>query len=190
MSLKTNWFKGAPAGLKFATFITPMYKRLYLLSFLAIISIKANSQFFASPAVIAVIPAGAGAQNVQLNCSTPVLQGNTENPGNTDTVTAVGEIARQGESGLQLLTVYPNPASDNLWVRLQLQGPAAGQLLVSDITGRKLNEVKLPQRDYTDWKEQINMSGYESGMYFITASFITANSEETHTFSQKIRLIR
>jgi|GEM_PF-6758458 len=63
---------------------------------------------------------------------------------------------------LQILTAYPNPVIDKMYVLLN-QKPAHGaQLQIADETGRIVSEIKVSSKSVT-----IDFSGLSRGMYFL-----------------------
>ncbi|MDB5283806.1 MAG: in-like serine protease [Bacteroidota bacterium] len=135
------------------------------------------SQFMASPAIMSIVPAGKGTGNAKLNCYPMAVKV----PGNTQ-AQAVLPPATLGS-----LTVYPNPAADELWVRLQLPGAGNGQLAVYNYIGQKISELPL-QAVNSETTQEINVSSYPSGIYFLSLSFMSAKGEKVQMMSQKIQV--
>lgn len=85
--------------------------------------------------------------------------------------------------------VYPNPAVSNVWYGFSF--PESGRLNISlyDVLGQKL--LNAYEANYTTGKtvEQLTVSNYAAGMYFLNVSFISDKDGKTHTFSKKFQVI-
>jgi len=71
------------------------------------------------------------------------------------------------------VSVYPNPANDNLFVELDSKTKNA-QITISDLSGKLIINTKLSNQNNVD------ISGLQLGMYMLTVS--TENGSETVKF--------
>ena len=63
--------------------------------------------------------------------------------------------------------VYPNPATDRLWVRHELDGNQALQLRVFDVQGRQIDDVRFGKNAIPDGLFSLNVGHYPAGTYFL-----------------------
>ncbi|MEZ0540654.1 T9SS type A sorting domain-containing protein [Fibrella arboris] len=75
---------------------------------------------------------------------------------------ALNYVITAAEPTTELLTVYPNPATDRVWVRWQT-GVAAGRFDLADLTGRLVR-----QQVKTGEVTELIVSGLPAGMYLLT----------------------
>ncbi|MEZ0486027.1 T9SS type A sorting domain-containing protein [Fibrella aquatica] len=75
---------------------------------------------------------------------------------------ALNYIITATEAETNTVTVYPNPATDRLWVRWSTGG-AAGQLTLTDLTGRILR-----RQQQTGELTEILVSEFPAGLYLLT----------------------
>ena len=66
----------------------------------------------------------------------------------------------------ELLTVYPNPTTDKLFVVAEKDMPGATTIEISDISGRLVRKLQLSSIVKNENKT-IDIAGIESGVYFI-----------------------
>ncbi len=71
-------------------------------------------------------------------------------------------LASVNENGTMAVSLYPNPANDQLSFTLE----SDAQVSVFDMTGRKVNEVNL-----TAGEAQLNVSEFQSGVYFVNIRY-------------------
>lgn len=83
---------------------------------------------------------------------------------------ALNYIITATEPASSDIAVYPNPATDRLWVRW-LHGSASGQLELADLTGRVVQ-----QHPKTGDVTELSTSGLPTGMYLLT---LRANGQPT-----------
>jgi hypothetical protein len=69
------------------------------------------------------------------------------------------------ENHLDKLTIYPNPAKDNLNVIIETnEGSNAGEIFILNSFGQVMDKMDIKQNsDHL----QFNISGYPAGVYFI-----------------------
>lgn len=66
------------------------------------------------------------------------------------------------------LTVYPNPASEQLNVRLQSGNPIAPQIRILDLTGKVVLEFDDPfSLSGENFRASIDISDLSNGIYFV-----------------------
>ena len=71
-------------------------------------------------------------------------------------------LASVNENGTMAVSLYPNPANDQLSFTLE----SDAQVSVFDMTGRKVNEVNL-----TAGEAQLNVNEFQSGVYFVNIRY-------------------
>lgn len=171
-------------------------KKLYALVALLIAVLAVNAQSL-SPSVIA----SGGAYVSNSNGSLSYTVGEMTM---VETFSANGNILTQGfqqpnESVVGLigitrdefgsLVVYPNPAVDDMWFGLEL--PENGKISISlynDI-GQKISDVY--NSNYTGGKvvQQLNVSVFAAGVYFLTMNFTSEKDGKVHTTTKKFQVI-
>lgn len=97
------------------------------------------------------------------------LDVNTRNVLATETVpvTISGVIGREEPAAPQpTLSLWPNPAEDQLWVQWDHWARAEMQLSLCDLQGREVMQLTVPE-----WERNalLGVSGLETGMYVLTA---------------------
>lgn len=67
-----------------------------------------------------------------------------------------------------VFTAFPNPAKENITIRFSNPVNKQGYLYLTDITGRRVNTITLPENLS---ETTLSLEEYSPGIYFITASF-------------------
>ncbi len=171
-------------------------KKLYTLAAFLVAIFTVNAQSL-TPSVIA--SSGAFVSNTNGSLSYTVGEMTM-----VQTFSANGNILTQGfqqpnESMVGLidithddfgsLVVYPNPAIDDMWFGLEL--PENGKVSVSmfnDI-GQKVADVY--NANYTGGKvvQQLNVTVFAAGLYFLTMNFTSEKDGKVHTTTKKFQII-
>lgn len=103
-----------------------------------------------------------------------------------DNVTGLLDVIKDEYGSLVL---YPNPAVDNVWFGLQL--PEEGHVVVAvhNELGQKVGEVF--NSAYTGGKvvEQVNVSTYAAGVYFLTMTFTTQKESKVYITTKKFQVV-
>jgi Secretion system C-terminal sorting domain len=68
----------------------------------------------------------------------------------------------------QILKIYPNPATTNVNVQLQLPQDSKASLIILNGMGQTVLQRKIDEKDLLDNKISINTEGLGNGMYFIS----------------------
>lgn len=74
------------------------------------------------------------------------------------------------------LSVFPNPVSEKINVRYAIDNPGLVEILLVDITGRTVKELKSENQNSGEYTEVYELNSFERGMYFITIR--QGNSEQ------------
>jgi len=93
----------------------------------------------------------------------------------------------QGEFGS--LVIYPNPAVDNLWFGLQLPEAGKVQVILYDGIGHKISDAFSTNYENGKVVQQMNVTMYAAGTYFLTMYCVSAKDGSTHTTSRKFQII-
>ncbi len=80
--------------------------------------------------------------------------------------TGINEVTDKND-----VTIYPNPAKDNLYIQVQ-NFSTATLLDLYTITGQKVMEMKTGGKQFI----QLSTAGFSSGIYFLRVEFIDGNS--------------
>ncbi|MFN8274451.1 MAG: T9SS type A sorting domain-containing protein [Flavobacteriaceae bacterium] len=83
-------------------------------------------------------------------------------------LTALGLSVNQNSLGLSSIKVYPNPASDYLFVDLNFNQDAPFIAKVFDFKGRLIETYKINHESVGSHHVKIDVSGLKSGMYFLS----------------------
>lgn len=86
-----------------------------------------------------------------------------------------------GMNKSQTLVVYPNPATNELYIKLSIPNEKQASLLIHDILGRKMYEQKIDLTQSID-NTFINTTEFAAGTYIVT---ITAGN----SFSENIKVV-
>lgn len=102
-----------------------------------------------------------------------------------DNVTGLLDIS-QGEFGS--FVVYPNPAVDNVWYGFSF--PESGKVSVAlyDALGQRVADLYESNYDNGKTIQQLNVSNYAAGTYFISVNFVSADGK-VHQSSQKFQIM-
>jgi hypothetical protein len=63
--------------------------------------------------------------------------------------------------------VYPNPATDRLWIRHSFDGQQALQLRVSDVQGRQIDDLRFGRNELPAEQFSLDVQRYPAGTYFL-----------------------
>lgn len=104
----------------------------------------------------------------------------TDALGCTDTSNIVTVTALSLAEELQLFTIYPNPATQNVFIKAENVPVGEYTLTLTDVTGRVLSQRSLAIGNAVI--EQINITSLAKGMYMLTVS--------TNSLKQTYRLVK
>ncbi|MEO8085647.1 MAG: PQQ-dependent sugar dehydrogenase [Bacteroidota bacterium] len=93
--------------------------------------------------------------------------------GEADPLPVINDVFADGV--LKDVTVFPNPATDNIAVQYNLQKDACIGMMLYDVSGRLTMEKPCEQKSAGLYAEQIEISSLTKGLYFI---FIQAGEEK------------
>jgi hypothetical protein len=105
-----------------------------------------------------------------------VLKASGSNPTNNDYLwvdnlafvgTVAGTIEQDGL--LSMLSVFPNPANDKLWLNVSVKYPSETSVNITDVTGRTIISKDLGLI-YGEKSEFVNISEIPAGIYFVRVS--------------------
>lgn len=103
-----------------------------------------------------------------------------------DNITGLLDVTRDAFGSFVL---YPNPAVDNLWYGFTF--PESGKINVSvyNDLGQKISDVLAT--NYTTGKsvEQLTVSNYAAGTYFLSVNFVSDKTGKTHVVSKQFQVI-
>jgi hypothetical protein len=85
--------------------------------------------------------------------------------------------------------VYPNPAVDNVWYGFQFPEPGKISVSVYNTLGQKISDVYHAGYDTGKDVQQLNVSAYAAGVYFLTVDFTSQKDGKTHVISKKFQVI-
>lgn len=93
----------------------------------------------------------------------------------------------QGEYGS--FVVYPNPAVDNLWFGFEFPESGKVEVAVFDALGQKMADVY--QSNYANGKivQQLNVSNYAGGVYFLRTTITSDNDGKQHTIAKQFQVM-
>lgn len=100
--------------------------------------------------------------------STKIENNNTTRSNRTEPI--AGPIDVTGLEKLEItnqLVVYPNPASNDVYVRLAIGDQSNALMLLSDAQGRAVDRMELGQI-YDGYETRLNVSDLETGIYTLT----------------------
>lgn len=63
--------------------------------------------------------------------------------------------------------VYPNPATDKVWVKHSFDGKQPLQLRVFDVQGRQIDDVRFDKNEVPSGQLSVNVRDYAAGTYFL-----------------------
>ncbi len=81
------------------------------------------------------------------------------------------------------LTVFPNPASENINIVFSSFNVSPKKLQVLDLSGRCVKEIR-----FRDNQIQLNVSEFASGIYFLNIQLFDLGNSLQNTFTQKISI--
>lgn len=82
--------------------------------------------------------------------------------GTTGTKDVLAALLRQ-----MVQDVYPNPATDLLWVKHSFEGNQSLLLRVSDVQGRQVGDLRFGKNEIPAGQFSVNVSNYPAGTYFL-----------------------
>jgi hypothetical protein len=85
--------------------------------------------------------------------------------------------------------VYPNPAVDNAWFGFQMPESGRVSIALFNDLGQKVADVYNANYETGKTVEQVNVSKFAAGMYFLTMTFTSEKDGKTHVTTQKLQLI-
>jgi hypothetical protein len=170
--------------------------KLYLSVFILFCTISSFSQSLA-PTVISTTGGFASSPNGSLSYTVGEMSMIQTFRGGNNILTQGFQQPNDNVTGLLEVThdefgsfvIYPNPAVDNVWFGVVF--PESGRLNVSlyNDLGQKMADVMDGNYDTGKTMDQINLSGYASGMYVLSVNFVSDKDGKTHLESKKFQVI-
>ncbi|MCL2131215.1 MAG: C10 family peptidase [Lentimicrobiaceae bacterium] len=79
------------------------------------------------------------------------------------------------QAGIEAMSVYPNPATDKVEIRIETASPESIQLTISDVLGRTVytSQSAQPAQQY---REEIDVSSLARGVYFLRIATSQGNT--------------
>ena len=101
----------------------------------------------------------------------------------------VAEVKETSAINLGTLNAYPNPAVNNINFNFELTETGDVTVAVYNVTGQKVSDVYSTNYAGGSNTQQIDLSSYTSGIYFISLN-ITSDNGNTNTITKKIQVIK
>ena len=101
----------------------------------------------------------------------------------------VAEVKEVAAINLGTLNAYPNPAVNNINFNFELTETGNVTVAVYNVTGQKVSDVYSTNYAGGSNTQQIDLSSYTSGIYFISLN-ITSDNGNTNTITKKIQVIK
>jgi hypothetical protein len=171
-------------------------RHLLILILFAVPFTQGFGQFSTSGYITPVIGGGQGNNQVQLHSSPSVV----ELPGGNQGVQKPCNGSNAGQNDLKSMrvnpgqeqitwTVFPNPAIDNCTLELATLKESAVQVIMYDMTGRKVFENLVQAGINGKIRKDINVSDYVNGVYLLSVVSFSDNGDKTESFSKLIQIL-
>ena len=107
----------------------------------------------------------------------------------SDSLIGVGLLDITDNDFISFVT-YPNPAISKMWYGFMSPEQGLINVLVFDVAGQKIGEPYKGICNVGKTMENMDVSAFASGMYLITAVFISAKSGKEYTTTKRFEVIR
>lgn len=99
-------------------------------------------------------------------------------------------IINSTPNGSGSFTVYPNPAVSNVWIDFKLPEEANVNVEMYNELGQNMGNVYSSNYQRGSTVQQINISAFAAGIYFITLTFVSGRDNQVHIITQKLQVMK
>lgn len=87
------------------------------------------------------------------------------------------------------LSIYPNPATDNVWLGFELNEAGQVAIAIYDVLGQKISDVYNGTYNEGKVTQQVSLNGLAAGSYYLGLSFTAEKSKKTQTVTKSFYVI-
>ena len=101
---------------------------------------------------------------------------------------AATAINHNANSDFGTLSAYPNPAVSNIHFVYELTGAGKVNVSIYNEMGQKVMDVSEDSYNGGKNMQEIDLTSFSSGMYFLALNFTSNSDQQTHTITKKFQV--
>ena len=100
------------------------------------------------------------------------------------TYTSSAGLTQLESNGFTIHSFMPNPAGESTTLRYEVKSPADVTFIVTDMTGKQVEQIRLAGQTAGTFNHELNTSGYAAGLYNVS---MTVNKQ---VYTQKLSVVK